>query len=74
MADLQETLDVILTNDRRITVTPDNQSTCRSCGEVIIWCITKNGKKMPVDPPEADEETTTSHFATCKDADQWRKK
>lgn len=53
-------------------VTEDNQSDCRSCGESIIWCITAKGKKMPVDVPE-DDSPTTSHFATCRDADQWRK-
>jgi hypothetical protein len=24
-------------------------TTCRSCDRVIRWCVTKNGKKMPVD-------------------------
>ena len=53
-------------------VEEDNQSECRSCGEPIIWCITAKGKKMPVDVPE-DDAPTTSHFATCADADKWRK-
>lgn len=41
--------------------------TCRSCGATVRWAETKTGKKMPLD---ADG---TSHFATCPDADQWRK-
>lgn len=41
---------------------------CRSCGADIIWTVTEAGKRMPVDPDG------TSHFATCKDADSWRKK
>ena len=53
-------------------VEEDNRSECRSCGEPIIWCLTAKGKKMPVDVPE-DDAPTTSHFATCKDADKWRK-
>jgi hypothetical protein len=24
-------------------------TTCRSCDAVIRWCVTKNGRKMPVD-------------------------
>lgn len=52
-------------------VEEDNQSECRSCGEPIIWCITAKGKKMPVDMPE-DDAPTTSHFATCPEADKWR--
>jgi len=54
------------------TVTEDNRSECRSCGEPIIWCLTARGKKMPVDEPD-DDGPTTSHFATCKDAGKWRK-
>ncbi len=53
-------------------VTEENQSECRSCGASILWCITAKGKKMPVDIPEGDEPTT-SHFATCPEADTWRK-
>ena len=22
---------------------------CRSCGAAVIWCVTHNGKRMPVD-------------------------
>lgn len=53
-------------------VTEDNEAECRSCGAPIIWCLTKNGKKMPVDFPESNEPTT-SHFATCPDGEKWRK-
>lgn len=27
-------------------------STCRSCGALIMWCVTGHGKKMPVDARE----------------------
>lgn len=54
-------------------VTEDNESECRSCGEPILWCVTAKGKKMPVDVPVDAQEPTTSHFATCKDAEEWRK-
>jgi len=41
---------------------------CRTCGATIQWIVTKRQKRMPVDVPER-----TSHFATCPDADKWRK-
>lgn len=41
---------------------------CRSCGAPIWWIRTKAGKRAPVD---ADG---TNHFATCPQADQWRKR
>ena len=66
-------IEVVSDKGYTFTVEEDNQSECRSCGEPIIWCITAIGKKMPVDVPEDDAPTTTSHFATCKDADKWRK-
>lgn len=43
-------------------------SKCRGCQEFIWWIKTSSGKNMPVN---ADG---TSHFATCKKADQFRRK
>lgn len=40
--------------------------TCRSCGARITWGEL-NGKPHPFD------DDGTSHFATCPDADTWRK-
>jgi hypothetical protein len=54
-------------------VTEDNPAECRSCGAPILWCITVKGKKMPVDVPAVEGEPTTSHFATCPQAGEWRK-
>lgn len=65
-------IEVLTDQGNTFTVTEDNRAECRSCGEPIIWTVTARGKKMPVDVP-VDDEPTTSHFATCKDADQWRK-
>lgn len=42
--------------------------TCRSCGAVIAWVKTKNGKSAPMNLDG------TSHFATCPNADAWRKR
>jgi hypothetical protein len=55
---------------------------CRSCGKEIVWVRTENNKMMPCD---IDAEIITEkdgerlvvlkpHWASCKDADQWRKK
>ena len=44
---------------------------CRSCGKSIWWRKMESGKFMPV---EAEgEHSGESHFAYCKDADNWRK-
>lgn len=40
---------------------------CRSCKAEIVWTITKNGKKSPLNLDG------TSHFGTCPDADRFRK-
>lgn len=48
---------------------PDAESgRCRSCDALIVWTRTPNGKRMPVDPDGA------SHFATCPQAGQWRRR
>lgn len=59
---------------------------CRSCGAEIVWVLTKNNKRMPVDASSMLEEERKlkgviihvpwrhiSHFATCKDSKAWRK-
>jgi len=43
---------------------------CRSCAARIVWIKTESGKNMPVNA----EGDPTSHFATCPDANRWRKK
>lgn len=54
---------------------------CRSCRAMIIWFRTPSGKNMPVDAdtvePEDDELDLSrhkSHFATCPNAWQHRRK
>ena len=56
-------------------------SKCRSCGEEIVWLKTDSGKNIPVDADTVadkdaeifDSKQMTSHFATCPDANKWRK-
>ena len=55
---------------------------CRSCGADIVWLVTQRNKMIPVDADSIadkeaevfDPEQMTTHFATCRDADKWRKK
>ncbi len=57
---------------------------CRSCGALIYWVTMPSGKKMPVNRGRESRVvfqegewrvlgSYVSHFATCKQADQWRK-
>ncbi len=66
--------DTTEAHERRIT-------RCRSCRAMIIWFKTEAGANMPVDADTvnpADEEYDPprhiSHFATCPNANQHRKK
>jgi hypothetical protein len=60
---------------------PLNRVKCKSCGVEIVWMKTSAGKNMPVDAgsfadPNAtifDPKEMISHFATCIDAQKWRK-
>lgn len=65
-------IEVLTERGNTFRVTEDNQAECNSCRAPILWCVTAKGKKMPVDLP-TDDEPTTSHFATCPDANSWRK-
>jgi hypothetical protein len=40
---------------------------CRGCGARIYWLVMDSGARMPVDPDG------TSHFATCPQANRFRK-
>lgn len=59
------------------------QATCRGCGRPIIWGVTGDGKKIPLDPKPAVygvvedegnalatrmEGAMVTHFATCPKA------
>lgn len=61
---------------------PDHRVThCRSCRAPIVWMKTVAGKNMPVDPEGIDEDDElfdprkhTSHFSTCPQADDHRRR
>lgn len=42
--------------------------TCRSCGATVYWRVTSAGKRAPYNPDGI------SHFATCPQAQTWRKR
>lgn len=42
---------------------------CRSCGAEIYWVKTDKGKSMPI-----NADLKKSHFATCPEHKQWRKR
>lgn len=60
--------------------TPKNMGVCLKCRAEVLWVIThvkpgskpgeptRGGKPMPVDP-----DTDDSHFATCPNADEFRR-
>jgi hypothetical protein len=61
-------------HERRIT-------RCRSCNAKIIWFETPAGKRMPVDADTVEADDTEldldrhqSHFASCPNADQHRRR
>lgn len=63
-----------------------NQAKCRSCGATIIWLRTATAtspvsKWMPVDPEGVERQAVLfepekhrSHFASCPNAQQHRKR
>ena len=69
-----DTDDTTESHERRIV-------RCRSCNAKIIWFKTAAGKNMPVDSDtvEADDDELdlarhVSHFATCPNAAQHRRR
>lgn len=80
------------------------ESTCRSCQAAVLWAVTHNGKRMPVDAepveggniklrregdkviaefpgkehPALFEDNNraryVSHFSTCPESTEWRKR
>lgn len=51
----------------------DNDATCRGCGDDIEWWITEAGNKMPMNPMPRGTSEATSHFASCTEADSFRR-
>ncbi len=57
-----------------------NTSNCRSFGLQMVWLKTDAGRSMPVDAVTVepgdetfDKSRHISHFATCPEADRFRK-
>lgn len=61
-----------------------NLSTCRGCGERIVWMKTEKGRNIPVDPQSIDADdyapgdlfdpdTHISHWGECPEAERFRR-
>ena len=46
---------------------------CRGCQALMEWWLTPAGKTIPMDVMKMAESPAISHFATCPNADQFRK-
>lgn len=46
----------------------DPPAQCRSCHAEVMWATTPAGKRAPLN------RDGTSHFATCPQANDWRKR
>jgi hypothetical protein len=51
----------------------ENDATCSGCGEEIEFWATPKGKRMPMNSMPNSTSPAVSHFATCKDADSFRR-
>jgi hypothetical protein len=45
---------------------------CKGCGEGVVWIITKNGKRAPMNLKPNEDNRPVSHFATCPMAKRFR--
>lgn len=60
----------------------DRKTHCLSCGAEIVWLKTIAGRSIPCNAKKVAIVSDAgkvlfgrvSHFATCKDAESWRKK
>lgn len=46
---------------------------CRACGAEMVWCTTRNQKKMPLSRQPGASGEYESHFASCPRANKFRK-
>lgn len=51
----------------------ENHSVCRGCKQEIEWYTTPKGKKMPFDLMPQGDSKVTAHWATCPEAESFRK-
>lgn len=51
-----------------------NHGVCRSCREEIEWWTTPKGGKMPFNLMQTGESEPVTHFRTCPNADEHRRK
>jgi hypothetical protein len=48
-------------------------SRCVACHTAMEWWLTPRGRPIPMDSMPSEDSPAVSHFATCPNADQFRK-
>lgn len=51
-----------------------NHGQCKACKEQLEWWETPAGKRMPFNLMQDGSSEAVTHFRTCPNADQFRKK
>lgn len=59
---------------RYIPCTLAGKSTCKLCGNPIVWARKPNGKFTPVDPKELEPGVMESHFGHCEEHSHTRQR
>lgn len=52
----------------------DNHSVCKGCRAEIEWWFTPKGGKMPFDLMQESTSPAVTHFSTCPNAEDFRRR
>jgi len=52
----------------------DNHSVCKGCKAEVEWWLTPKGKKMPFDLMQSGDSKAVTHFSSCPDAEDFRRR
>jgi len=52
----------------------DNHASCRGCHEEIEWWFTPKGGKMPFNLMPTGDSPAVTHFSTCPNAEEFRRR
>lgn len=52
----------------------DDDAKCRGCRADIEWWYTPTGKKIPMNPMPKNESPAVAHWATCPEAEEFKRK
>lgn len=51
-----------------------NYARCKGCHRPIEWWSTPSGKAIPMEPMPQDDSPTVSHWATCPNLEDFRRR